>query len=138
MPAIIDTSDVPYVAPEALALPMRHLVESGRGLALLNGLCKDGLRDLDAAVWDELAPEHRVAVLLRLRSLIRVFESRRLSNLFLHHGHALIAPAVYVAARSRLNTKWGFNPFKFERALKGLLVQMGEKDRRETPLARSA
>ena len=117
---------------------MRYLIESGRGLALLNGLSKDDLRDVDAAVWDELTPEHRVAVLLRLRSLIRVFEARRLANLFLHHGRALIAPTVYVAARSRLNTKLGFNPFKFERALKGLLAQMGEKDRREMALALSA
>ncbi len=138
MPAIVDTSDVPYVAPEALTLPMRYLVESGRGLALLNGLSKGDLRDVDTAVWDDLAPEHRVAVLLRLRSLIRVFEGRPLASLFLRHGHALIAPAVYVAARSRLNTKWGFNPFKFERALKGLLAQMGERDRREAPMALSA
>lgn len=138
MPAIVDSSDVPYVAPEALALPMHYLVESGRGLALLKGLSKEDLRDVDAAVWDELAPEHRVAVLVRLRCLIRVFEAQRLANLFLNHGHALIAPAVYVAARARLNTKWGFNPFKFERALKGLLAQMGELDRCEPPMALSA
>ena len=138
MPAMIDTSDVPYVAPEALTLPMRHLVESGRGLALLKGLSRKDLRDVDAAVWEDIAPEHRVAVLLRLRCLIRVFQARRLASLFLDHGHGLIAPAVYVAARMRLNTTWGFNPLKFERALKGLLAQMGEPDRRETPMARSA
>jgi len=137
MPAMIDTSDVPYAAPEALALPMRHLVDSGQGLALLKGLSPKALRDLDAAVWDDLAPDQRVAVLLRLRSLLRVFEARRLSRLFLDHGHALIAPAVYVAARMRLNTKWGFNPMKFERALKGLLAQMGDRPV-EMPLALSA
>jgi hypothetical protein len=138
MPAMIDTSDVPYAAPEALALPMRYLVESGRGLALLKGLSPKELRDVDAAVWDDLAPDQRVAVLLRLRCLIRAFEARRLANLFLHHGHALIAPAVYVAARMRLNTKLGFNPFKFERALKGLLAQMGDRHAAETPMALSA
>jgi len=138
MPTMVDTSDVPYVAPEALALPMRYLVESGRGLAMLEGLSAKDLREVDAAVWDDLAPAHRVAALLRLRCLIRVFEARRLANLFLSHGHGLIAPAVYVAARTRLNTKWGFNPLKFERALKGLLAQIGEPDRRERPMALSA
>jgi hypothetical protein len=137
MPAMVDTSDVPYAAPEALALPMRYLVESGRGLALLKGLSQKDLRDVDAAVWDDLAPDQRVAVLLRLRCLIRVFEARRLSSLFLNHGHSLIAPAIYVAARMRLNTEWGFNPFKFERALKGLLAQMGDRPV-EMPLALSA
>jgi hypothetical protein len=138
MPAMIDTSDVPYAAPEALALPMRYLVESGRGMALLKGLSPKDLRDVDAAVWDDLAPDQRVAALLRLRSLIRVFEARRLADLFLNHGHALIAPAVYVAARMRLNTELGFNPFKFERALKGLLGQMGDRHAAEMPMALSA
>ena len=36
----------------------------------------------------------------------------------------LIAPAVHVAARMRLNTEWGFNPLKFERALQDLLSQL--------------
>lgn len=138
MPAMIDTSDVPYAAPEALALPMRHLVESGRGLALLKGLSPKELREVDAAVWDDIAPDQRVAVLLRLRCLIRVFEARQLADLFLNHGHALIAPAVYAAARMRLNNKLGFNPFKFERALKALLAQMGDRHAAEMPLALSA
>ena len=142
MPNTIDPADVPYVAPEALALPMRHLVDSGRGLALLEGLSQRDLREVDEAVWGELGddPAHRIAVLLRLRCLIRVFEARRLANLFLNHGHGLIAPAVYVAARMRLNTKWGFNPLKFDRALRGLLAQMDEPGRRpaEMPMALSA
>jgi hypothetical protein len=36
----------------------------------------------------------------------------------------LIAPAVHVAARMRLNSEWGFNPLKFERALQDLLSQL--------------
>jgi hypothetical protein len=142
MRAAVDLADVPFVAPEALALPMRHLVDSGRGLALLKGLTERDLREVDEAVWEDLDddPAHRVAVLLRLRCLIRVFEARRLAGLFLHEGHGLIAPAVYVAARMRLNTKWGFNPLKFERALKGLLAQMGEPEHRAAamPMALSA
>lgn len=137
MPAMIDLSDVPYVASEALSLPMRHLVDSGRGLALLKGLSQKDLREVDAAVWDDLVPDQRVAILLRLRCLIRVFEARRLAELFLGQGHSLIASAVYVAARMRLNTARGFSPLKFERALKGLLAQMGERPA-EMPLARSA
>ena len=140
MPNAVDLADVPFVAPEALALPMRRLVDSGRGLALLKGLSERDLRQVDQAVWDDLDhdPAHRVAVLLRLRCLIRVFEARRLAGLFQHQGHSLIAPAVYVAARMRLNTKWGFNPMKFERALKGLLAQMGEARAAEMPMALSA
>jgi hypothetical protein len=35
----------------------------------------------------------------------------------MHTGYGLIAPAVQVAARMRLNASLGFNPVKFERAL---------------------
>jgi hypothetical protein len=38
----------------------------------------------------------------------------------------------------RLNTELGFNPFKFERALKGLLGQMGDRHAAEMPMALSA
>ena len=55
-----------------------------------------------------------------------MFGARRLANLLLNTGYNAIMPAVYVAARMRLNTHWGFNPRKFERALQGLLVQVGE------------
>ena len=37
--------------------------------------------------------------------------------MLMHTGHNLIAPAVLVAARMRLNADLGFNPVKFERAL---------------------
>lgn len=137
MPALanaprIDQADVPLVAPEALLLPMRYLVDSGRGLAMLKGMPERELREVDAAVWDDLGgePAQRVAILLRLRSLIRVFGARRLAELFLHRGHGLIAPAVFVAARMRLNTHYGFSPLKFERALQDLLAQMGEPGER--------
>ena len=126
--ASIDTSDVPLVAPEMLALPMQHLIDSGRGLVMLTGMTDAELRELDCAMWETLGddPAQRVAVLLRIRCLIRVFGARRLANLLLNTGYNAIMPAVYVAARMRLNTHWGFNPRKFERALQGLLVQVGE------------
>ena len=131
----IDPTDVRPVAPAALLLATRHLVESGRGLAMLEGLSEQALREVDAAVWDALGddPAERVATLLRLRCLIRVFAARRLANLFLQRGHGLIAPAVYVAARMRLNTQWGFSPFKFERAVQDLLAQAGAPGNRAAP-----
>jgi len=134
----LDRSDVPLVASHELLLPMRHLIETERGLALLNGLSNAELRAVDHAVWEKLEGDaaRRVAVLLRLRALIEVFKARRLAELFLDRGLRLIAPAVHVAARMRLNTEWGFNPLKFERALRDLLLQLdggsaeGEERRR--------
>lgn len=141
MAQAIDTSDVPLVAPEVLALPIRHLIDTGRGLAMLKGMTDAELRNLDHAMWETLGddPARRVAVLLRIRCLIRVFGARRLADVLLTTGYNAIMPAVYVAARMRLNAQWGFNPMKFERALQGLLVQMGEPqpvaERRIAPAA---
>jgi len=73
----------------------------------------------------------RVAVLVRLRCLMKVFGARRLSDLLMHTGHSLIVPAVHVAARMRLNADLEFNPVKFERALRDLLSQLGEEHERE-------
>jgi hypothetical protein len=124
----IDASDVPLVGTHELMLPMQHMIDSGRGLVMLNGLSNGELRSVDAAVWDELAgdPSRRVAVLLRFRAMIEVFKSRRLRELFLNRGYGMIAPAVHVAARMRLNTQWGFNPVRFEWALRDLLAQIDQ------------
>jgi hypothetical protein len=119
-------SDVPLVASHELLIPMQHLIDTERGLGMLHGLSDAELRAVDQAVWDALAGDaiRRVAVLLRFRALIQVFKARRLAELFLHRGFLLIAPAVHVAARMRLNTEWGFNPLKFERVLLDLLGQL--------------
>jgi hypothetical protein len=126
MSSKVDRSDVPLVATHELLIPMQHLIDSERGLGMLHGLSDAELRGVDQAVWDTLAGDavRRVAVLLRFRALIQVFKARRLAELFLHRGFLLIAPAVHVAARMRLNTEWGFNPLKFERALLDLLGQL--------------
>jgi hypothetical protein len=126
MSSRVDMSDVPLVASHELLVPMHHLIDTERGLSMLNGISNAELRAVDAAVWDALAGDAtaRVAVLVRFRALIQVFKARRLSELFLHRGFMLIAPAVHVAARMRLNAEWGFNPLRFERALQDLLSQL--------------
>jgi hypothetical protein len=142
VPTTVDLTDLPLVSPAKVMLPMRYLIDSGRGLAMLNGLSNGELREVDGAVWDQLndAPKQRVAVLLRLRCLIRVFRARRLAALFLNEGFHLIAPAVHVASRMRLDADRGFNPLKFERALRGLLAQLdtSSQDPAEMPIALSA
>jgi hypothetical protein len=128
MPISVNPSDVPLVNPADLARPMQYMIDTGRGLAMLRGVSKAELREVDAALWNELGtnPGQRVAVLMRFRCLIEVFGARRLANLLLQNGHGLIAPAVHVAARLRLNADRGFNALKFERALQDLLSQLGK------------
>jgi uncharacterized protein with PIN domain len=45
--------------------------------------------------------------------LVEVFGARRLKNLMMDRGHALMAPAIAIAASSRLNANRGFNPQRF-------------------------
>ena len=121
----VNLSDVALVNPAELLRPMQYMIDSGRGLAMLRGISPAELREIDHALWSDLDPAQRVAVLVRFRCLIRVFGARRLADLLLHTGHNLIAPAVHVAARMRLNADYGFNAVKFERALQDLLAQLG-------------
>lgn len=132
MTTILDRTDVPLVAPEELTLPMQILIDSGRGLVMLRGLSESELRDVDAAIWQEWQGDavRRTAVALRFRCLIAVFASRRLQDLLLQRGFSLIAPAVAIAAQMRLNTQWGFNPLKFERALRDLLARLDRRHER--------
>jgi len=115
----VNLTDVARVDPKHLALAMQYMVETGRGLTMLRGITEAELRQVDQALWDELSshPAERVAVLVRFRCLIGVFAARRLANLLMQTGYRLLAPAVCVAARMRLNADLGFNPGKFERAL---------------------
>jgi hypothetical protein len=121
----VNLSDVALVNPAELMRPMQYMVDTGRGLAMLRGISPAELREVDHALWGKLEPRERVAVLVRFRCLMRVFGARRLADLLMHTGHNLIAPAVHVAARMRLNADYGFNAVKFERALQDLLAQLG-------------
>lgn len=128
----VNLSDVPLVDPQAMALPMQYMIDTGRGLAMLRGVSKDELREIDHALWNALGsdPVQRLAVLMRFRCLIRVFGTRRLADMLLDNGFNLIAPAVQVAARMRLNADLGFNPLKFERALQDLMAKIAQGQRR--------
>jgi hypothetical protein len=128
----VNLSDVPLVDPQAMALPMQYMIDTGRGLAMLRGISKEELREVDHALWGALGsdPVQRLAVLMRFRCLIRVFGARRLADMLLDNGYNLIAPAVHVAARMRLNADLGFNPLKFERALQDLMAKIAKGQRR--------
>ena len=72
----VNLSDVPLVNPADLARPMQFMIDTGRGLAMLRGISRAELREVDHALWDELDPGERVAVLVRFRCLVRVFGAR--------------------------------------------------------------
>ena len=126
----IDLTDVPYVSPYDMTVPMQAMIEAGRGLVLLNGATAAELRRLDRSVWDRLdaSPDVKMTVLLRFRSLIEVFAAPRLKALLLQKGFNLLAPALHVAATQRLNAERGFNAVKFERVLLDLVDRLQARE----------
>ena len=134
MSSSLDETDVPSVPPAALARAMRFMIDSGRGLVLLRGLGAGDMRELESAVWHRLEGDiaERRAVLVRFQCLVEVFAARRLQALMLRRGFRLIAPAIQLAAETRLNAKWGFSPHKFNLDLQALVLDV------ERPSASSA
>ncbi|HEX7075848.1 MAG TPA: hypothetical protein VF226_17560 [Hyphomicrobiaceae bacterium] len=118
-----DPTDVPTVAAEDLAAPMRRLIAEGRGLVLLRGLTAEDAKIVEECLRQRLGKEPSVelAALMRFRALVDVFACRRLSELLLERGHEVIAPSLQCAAQMRLSLKWGFNPRKFHRVVTELL-----------------
>ena len=114
-----DTTDLPMVRRAALALAMHLLIEDERGLILLRGATAADRASLEAKFWDCFDGDTRegVATLVRLWSLIDVFQARRLQQLLMARGFRLVQSAIKVAASSRLNLQWGFNPQRFVTAL---------------------
>jgi hypothetical protein len=114
-----DATDVPPVSTEDLALVMRALIARERGLVLVNGLTEADLETVRAVLHRRFAGDTArvLAAFVRFRHLVEVFATRRLATLFLDRGHALIAPALALAARMRLNANRGFNPQHFVTAL---------------------
>lgn len=119
MATTFDLSDVPAADAGDLAAAMRTFIENGRGLILLNGASE---ADLDAACSflkgrHHTEPQRALTAFVRLRHLIEVFGARRLRQMLLDNGHALMAPAIAVASSLRLNGHRGFNPQRFLAAL---------------------
>lgn len=112
-------TDVPAIAPSDLAGAMQALIADGRGLVLLRGLEDADLDTVQAALKRRFYadPQTALAAFVRFRHLAEVFSARRLKELMLERGYALIAPAIAIAASLRLNANRGFNPQKFLLAL---------------------
>jgi hypothetical protein len=128
MANILDTSDVPLVPATDLALAMRFMIDSGRGLVMMRGLSNADVQELEDALWDRIEGDiaHRRAVLLRFQYLVDVFAARRLRDQLMQRGFRLIAPALQVAAGMRLNATWGFSPHKFNAALRALALEIDQ------------
>jgi hypothetical protein len=124
----LDISDVPLVPATDLALAMRFMIDSGRGLVMMRGLSKTDMQDLEDALWDQIEGDtiHRRAVLLRFQHLVDVFSARRLRDQLMQRGFRMIAPAIQLAAGMRLNAKWGFSPYKFNAALRSLVLELDQ------------
>lgn len=112
-------TDIPAVDAGDLAAAMRALIENGRGLVLLNGAAPTDLDTARAAMQSRhhAAPQRALASFIRFRHLIEVFGARRLKDMLLGKGYAVMAPAIAVAATQRLNANRGFNPQSFLMAL---------------------
>lgn len=135
-----DTTDLPRVRRDALHLAMRLLIEDGRGLVLMRGANAAERKGLEAAFWQSFEGETRegVATLVRLWSLIDVFQTRRLQTMLLEQGFAIVAKAITFAAEARLNFDRGFNPQHAVMALAERAEPVIAMRRQARPIAVSA
>ena len=119
-----DLTDIPAVDAADLAAAMRSLIEDGRGLVLLNGATEADLDTARAALQSRhhAEPQRALAAFVRFRHLVEVFGARRLKDLMLDNGYALMAPAIAIAASLRLNGNRGFNPQRFLLSLQEALA----------------
>lgn len=115
-----DLTDLPKAAPETLALALGILIEDGRALILMRGATSEDRARLEERFWHRFAgsTQDGVVALLRLWSLVDVFQARRMRALLLDRGYALLADAIRVAAEQRINVTWGFNPQRMLVALR--------------------
>jgi len=119
-----DLTDVPAVATADLAAAMQALVDNERGLVLLRGLADEDLDTVQAELQRRFhgEPQRALAAFVRFRHMVEVFSARRLKEMMLERGYALMAPAVAIAASLRLNANRGFNPQAFLLSLNGALA----------------
>ena len=110
-----DLTDVPAVATADLAAAMQALVDHERGLVLLRGLADEDLDTVQAELQRRFhgEPQRALAAFVRFRHMVEVFSARRLKEMMLDRGYALMAPALAIAASLRLNANRGFNPQTF-------------------------
>ncbi len=110
-----DLTDVPTVATADLAAAMQALIDNERGLVLLRGLADEDLDTVHATLQRRFhgEPQRATAAFIRFRQLVEVFSARRLKEMMLDRGYALMGPALAIAASLRLNANRGFNPQAF-------------------------
>ena len=122
--SVLDPSDVPTVAVRELALALKMLSAGGRLAFPQRTLTEDDLRRVEQAFWQfsKRATTRKVAVLLRLRSLLEAVQSRRLADLVSSDNQSALMHVLAAAATMRLNAKWGFNPLKMARAVTDALA----------------
>jgi hypothetical protein len=119
-----DLTDVPAVATADLAAAMRVLIDNERGLVLLRGLSDDDLSLVRSELQRQFQsePQRALAVFVRVRTMVEVFSARRLQEMLMDRGYALLAPAIAIAASLRLNANRGFNPQRFMLSLQEALA----------------
>jgi len=120
----LDPSDVPTVAVRELVLALKMLSAGGRLAFPRRTLSEDDLRRVEQSFWQfsKRGATRKVAVLLRLRSLLEAMQSRRLAELVSSDNQATLIHVLGAAATMRLNAKWGFNPLKLARAVNDALA----------------
>lgn len=133
--AAIDLTDVPLVALRELATALKFLSEDAQLLVRPEVLTEGDLRRVEQSFWQRCNRDRarKVAVLVRLRSLLEACRARSIQALIAVHGQAAVFEALAVAATMRLNTNIGFNPQKLARAvqsaLKAIELPAGAGDR---------
>ncbi len=108
---VFNLADVPAVDASDIGAILRLLVDSSRGLALLRGLKDHEIREIEDWIWTKFPDNRdgRLAIALRFRAVLGVFESRRFKALFLERGYRLFSALADQAASQPLNVRFGFN-----------------------------
>jgi hypothetical protein len=122
LPAI-DLTDVPLVAMRELATALKFLTDDAKLIVDPVHLTEDAMRRVEQAYWQRCNRDRtrKVAVLVRLRSLLEACRARTIQSLIAVYGQAAVLEALSVAATMRLNTKIGFSPVKLSQAVSSAL-----------------
>ncbi len=104
--------------------PCVPLSRTAAGWCLSTALTEADLDTARAALQSRhhAEPQRALAAFVRFRHLVEVFGARRLKDLMLGNGFALMAPAIAIASTLRLNGNRGFNPQRFLLSLQEALT----------------